>query len=510
MSVNPTKKLSEVFGKTTYRIPNYQRGYSWDNDQLEDLWEDLKSLAMGRTHYTGVLTLVERDHGKDKESSWLEQHCDNYDVVDGQQRLTTIVILIQALLTEIEERAQQSEDGKVVIAGLDLDEYNHQYLYKVRADGDHSWAYRLSYESNNENNGYLRSKMFGEPDVIYTEENNYYTRKLSDALRFFKLKFETMNENELKILFDTVTNRLVFSTYVIEDVDDQYVAFETINNRSKRLSTLELLKNRLMYISTLLRNDGSNTKDRKDRQEDINKVWHEIYRQLGRSLALKLEDDDFLKDHWITRFPYTRKKGDDYRTFLLNNKFATRRALGILGTSNSETYNEDPIDSSDSVSDDSIEENIYKDLGTIVYGEIREYINSLFSFAAPWFYSYEPKADPYIDAEERSWINKLNYLRIEYFRPLVAVMLKRRDKTKLEDRIIVYRAIERFIFIAFRLCRENKNYLDSEFYRIARKFELKQSEDKKLVDLDFIAKKLNSETEMFLPGGVLKHEGYLK
>ena len=450
--------------------------------------------------------MVKRTPQKDSKDYWLESHCENYYVVDGQQRLTTLVILIQALITEIVTRTQRNGNDEIVVAGRAIGYYTDKYIYAERKDGDHTRSYYLSYEHDNENNGYLKAKIFGEIGT-YKEEENYYTRNLLYALTFFKERFEEMDIGELTLLFDKVTNRLVFSVYEIEDIDDQFVAFETINNRGKRLSTLELLKNRLMYISTLLRFDGSSSGEQKDRQEEINKVWYEVYRQLGRSV--KLEDDDFLKDHWITRFPYTRKKGDDYRTFLLKTKFATRRAFGINGSSDSGSGDGESNENSDSSSDDDREENIYcKDLGPIVYPEIKEYVNCLYSFAEPWFYSFEPKADLKMDVVERSWINRLNYIGIEYFRPLVAVILKRRDRSKLEGRISVYRAIERFIFITFRLCRENKNYLDSEFFRITRLFELEEYDSGNVVDLDYIAKKLNSETEKFLPERVLKHEAF--
>jgi uncharacterized protein with ParB-like and HNH nuclease domain len=512
MANSETKKLSEVFSESTYRIPNYQRGYSWDTDQLEDLWEDLNSLSPDRTHYTGVLTLVERKPQENSIDYWLEKQCKNYYVVDGQQRLTTLVILILALLNEISNRKESNSNETGEINGRAIDYYKEKYLYVERKDGDHTRSYFLSYEYNNDNSDYLRERIFRDPKVFYRGDKNYYTRKLSHALVFFYKKLVIMDTDALKLLFDKVTNGLVFSKYVIENIDDQFVAFETINNRGKELSTLELLKNRLMYISTLLRNDGSTSAEQKKRQDDINDVWYEVYRQLGRRVNLKLEDEDFLKDHWITRFPYTRKKGDDYKTFLLKTKFATSRALGINVTPNPiTTDDEEPQDDSDSNTDTFKEENIYnKNREPIEYKEIWEYVFSLRLFAEPWFYSSYPEADPNMDIEERSWINKLNYIGIEYFRPLVAVILKRRECTELHDRISVYRAIERFIFIAFRLCRENKNYLDSEFYRIARKFDLEQSENNILVDLHFIERKLNAETEVFLPGGILKHEDYLK
>lgn len=49
--------LDDIFTKKLFRIPDYQRGYSWEREQLEDFWDDLARLEEGKVHYTGLLTL---------------------------------------------------------------------------------------------------------------------------------------------------------------------------------------------------------------------------------------------------------------------------------------------------------------------------------------------------------------------------------------------------------------------------------------------------------------------
>ncbi|MEJ7631571.1 MAG: DUF262 domain-containing protein, partial [Rubrobacteraceae bacterium] len=93
------KSLDSLFKEKLFRIPDYQRGYAWQPEQLKDFWEDLMNLSKDRKHYTGVLTLkqVPADEIKkdDKEHFLIEDHSYNlYHVVDGQQRLTTFVIFL--------------------------------------------------------------------------------------------------------------------------------------------------------------------------------------------------------------------------------------------------------------------------------------------------------------------------------------------------------------------------------------------------------------------------------
>jgi len=97
------KSLDSLFKEKLFRIPDYQRGYAWQPEQLKAFWEDLMNLPDGRRHYTGVLTLKQvpsKEVKKDDEEYFLvEDHSyDLYHVVDGQQRLTTFVIFLQAFI----------------------------------------------------------------------------------------------------------------------------------------------------------------------------------------------------------------------------------------------------------------------------------------------------------------------------------------------------------------------------------------------------------------------------
>ncbi len=85
-----------------------------------------------------------------------------------------------------------------------------------------------------------------------------------------------------------------------------------MNNRGKPLSNLELLKNRLIYLATMLDDEKQITGLRKD----INESWKTIYEYLGKNKESKLEDDDFLRDHWVMYFKYNRSESESYANFL--------------------------------------------------------------------------------------------------------------------------------------------------------------------------------------------------
>ncbi|MCP4579728.1 MAG: DUF262 domain-containing protein [Deltaproteobacteria bacterium] len=107
MADNKLQSLTEIFNERIFRIPDFQRGYSWQRPQLEDFWDDLTNLKEDKIHYTGLLT-VEPVSKKEvqKIEKWqddlwlLESGLKAYYVVDGQQRLTTAIVFVDQLLKQ--------------------------------------------------------------------------------------------------------------------------------------------------------------------------------------------------------------------------------------------------------------------------------------------------------------------------------------------------------------------------------------------------------------------------
>ena len=131
------------------------------------------------------------------------------------------------------------------------------------------------------------------------------------------------------IVCSLLVNRLQFNIHFIEDDFDVFVAFETMNNRGKKLSNLEILKNRLIYLTTIFPDSTLSPAEKTQLRSDINSAWSEVYYELGRNKNHPLSDDDYLKNHWILYFKYSRQKGDDYIRFLLNDFFTARTVYGI-------------------------------------------------------------------------------------------------------------------------------------------------------------------------------------
>lgn len=181
-----------------------------------------------------------------------------------------------------------------------------------------------------------------------------------------------------------------------------------------------------------------------------------------------------------------QKKGDDYIKFLLR-KFSHKSIFLNLSELEIPADDSIPMVTDDDETDDpsetpeiEINENTP---GFLAPREIADYVNSLNETAEYWYYTFYPEECNTITKEEKVWIGRLNRIGIGYFRPLVAVSLIPSVGATTEERINFYKAVERFIFIDFRMAMYQSSYQSSEFYRNTRKVYKKEMTLKEVSDL---------------------------
>ncbi len=232
-----TQSISTIFNQKLFRIPDYQRGYSWGVEQLEDFWIDLDNLSGTRNHYTGVLTLQKAN------TATLPQQWNQYQfliqynnfipcyVVDGQQRLTTIIILLQQIINAIPNGGG--------ILGNTKTELTTKYIKREYANIDNvnQESYIFGYEVDDPSDKYLKAELFGDTKISFSDdEMSVYTRNLEFAIKFFNKKLKGITMEKLGELFHKLTSRLQFTVYEMENGLDTHMIFETTNNRGKSLS----------------------------------------------------------------------------------------------------------------------------------------------------------------------------------------------------------------------------------------------------------------------------------
>jgi len=479
------KSLDSLFKDKIFRIPDYQRGFAWKKEQLIQFWEDLVNLPYNRSHYTGVLTLKQiPDYEilKNSKEYWLveDQSFHVHHIVDGQQRLTTFIIFLQAfieLCLELTENRGKSKDTIFITESINLSSIEKRYLFKIKPTGDQYRSYLFGYEIDNPSYNYLRYSIFREDGAGYIDET-FYTHNLYNAKLYFKEQLNKLYEDggffELQNIYKKLTRKFLFNEYIIKDEFDVFIAFETMNNRGKKLSDLELLKNRLIYLTTLYTDAELDLAERNSLRETINDAWKVVYHQLGRNKLHPLNDDDFLRAHWIMFYKYSRKTGKDYIKYLLESEFSPKNihkkiSEDVILDNPEEIRTEEDFVESDDDNDEVDENNGFEIKSELAPLEIRDYSLSLKESVVHWFSSFYPEIVSDLSEEEKKWISRLNRIGIGYFRPLIMSILKNERNT--QSKLEAFKAIERFIFINFRLNFSMSNHGSSDFYNAARSFD---------------------------------------
>lgn len=269
--------LDGVIEKGVFEIPSYQRGYAWQDRQLKDFWNDLEHVSKlgDKFHYMHSLTLRESEN--EFESS-------AFEIIDGQQRLATSLILL-GLLAKI----TQNKEPKYSLINLEpILSYKYYGL---------SEAFRAITE---------------EEKDLERFQTSFYAKNLIEAYTFFQEKISDTPVGTLEKMFDALIKKMLFSVVGLNDNRiDPFSSFETINNRGKDLSTLELLKNRLHFVAHKI----CEGKKLETLQNEINDTYTIIYYDLR-----SFEDDHlerFLK-HFVEY--YYGEKGD-FKKRLLEMEF---------------------------------------------------------------------------------------------------------------------------------------------------------------------------------------------
>jgi hypothetical protein len=271
----------------TYRVPPFQRDYSWAEEEWEDLWQDLLGILREGgepAHYMGYLVLQSSDDR-------------GFDVIDGQQRLTTVSVLVLAILKALQ---------RLIDGGVDA-ESNRRRSDQIRSTylgylDPVTLVARPKLTLNRNNNGYWQSHLV-PLGALPQRGFRASEQLLRSAFLWFDERVGKLVESAsdrgkaLASFLEQVSDRLFFTVITVTDELNAYKVFETLNARGVRLSATDLLKN---WLFSLLARDGAS-------KEDVSALEDRWEAMVGR---LGAEDfPDFLRVHWNSRREFTRQSG---------------------------------------------------------------------------------------------------------------------------------------------------------------------------------------------------------
>lgn len=275
------KPLIVILSDKLFRIPEYQRHYSWQTKQRNELFEDIKKLQAARekhderTHFMAtIVCLKTQDKEKVGSNTFYV-----YDIVDGQQRLTTLVILLKAISLKLRNDEQ-------------LDEAKELDKLLVKDDG------RLIILQNNHDNrlilrDYLKNGNEPQADSIQTVADKNIFQAIKDCEKFINCHSNVVD------LLALVKNYLYFIFQSLEDKGAVYTIFEVLNSRGLDVDWLDKCKSLLMGLLYEYASSPENNDLFSQHLNELHSYWSDIYREIG------LQN---IPGHEIIRFAATLKE----------------------------------------------------------------------------------------------------------------------------------------------------------------------------------------------------------
>lgn len=326
LSTGTSSYLSLIGNGNVFRVPIYQRDYSWDDENWDDLWYDILELPIEKKHYLGYIVLQE-----------IKNDSREYWIIDGQQRFTTLCLFSLAITYLLKQWASE---------GLDT-ENNEKRAESIHNTyiGKYSIS-KLSTDTklflNKNNNDFFKSNI-----LLHRRPANISKLKPSEKLlqKGFDFFVEVLSKNfvnksgeELTAFAENgVYPNLIFTTITVKDDLNAYKVFETLNARGVKLSPSDLLKN---YLFQQISKLGELDLDEAERR------WQKINNSLG-----KIDFPTYLRHFWNGRNKLVRAsnlfsviksniRDDSNKSFELLSELEKNVSIYVaLNNSNDELWN---------------------------------------------------------------------------------------------------------------------------------------------------------------------------
>ena len=243
-----TITFTELLGNgKIYKIPSFQRDFSWTEENWEDLWNDIIDIYndIEEQHYMGTIVLQNTSNKKE------------YIVVDGQQRVTTLSIFILSLVKVLKE---------LIAKNIDKSD-NEERIKKILNTyiGEKSLSdlyYRSKLTLNDDNNNFYKTRLLEFKEPINKTKLRDSEKLLYACFEFFVQKTkdvfsENLSGSVLGGFLEKISDSLIFILITVDDDMSAYTVFETLNARGVELTTTDLLKNYLFSIVASVGKDGS-------------------------------------------------------------------------------------------------------------------------------------------------------------------------------------------------------------------------------------------------------------
>ena len=254
-----------------YEIPKFQRDYSWEAEHWDDLWQDIRALLADEDneHYMGYLVLQTSNN---KE----------FQIIDGQQRLTTMSLLILSTLNCLKE---------LVDSGIEAE--NNLKRKDSLLNSYIGYVDPVTLISNNKLKLNRNSDDYYKQHLVLLKElplrnTNSSEKQMRECFNWYydRIKKEFNTGESLAAFIDNIVDKLFFTVIEVTDQLNAFKVFETLNARGVQLSSADLLKNYLFFVV-------DETKPHNSEIEELENIWSKIVGKLGEQ-----KFEDYLRYYW--------------------------------------------------------------------------------------------------------------------------------------------------------------------------------------------------------------------
>lgn len=254
-----------------YEIPKFQRDYSWEAEHWDDLWQDIRALLADEDneHYMGYLVLQTSNN---KE----------FQIIDGQQRLTTLSLLILSTLKCLKE---------LVDSGIEAE--NNLKRKDSLLNSYIGYVDPVTLISNNKLKLNRNSDDYYKQHLVLLKElplrnTNSSEKQMRECFNWYydRIKKEFNTGESLAAFIDNIVDKLFFTVIEVTDQLNAFKVFETLNARGIQLSSADLLKNYLFFVV-------DETKPHISEIEELENIWSKIVGKLGEQ-----KFEDYLRYYW--------------------------------------------------------------------------------------------------------------------------------------------------------------------------------------------------------------------
>ncbi len=303
MNIQPQYiKFADLLSSRLFRIPQYQRAYSWGTKQRKDLFNDIQksySKKNATDHFMATIVGLRRD----EKVSIITDEYQFVDIVDGQQRITTLILLLKAIGKALDNHTDNVEKRI----------YNEIRETLVKPDKTSLLLLQTNHDTSNYFANYLRKGICPNPDsakILADRQILMAIKECEDFVRDWQAEGGSLTN-----LYGHLKNRLTFIFHDISDERLVYTVFEVLNSRGLEVSWFDRLKSMLMSVVF-----EAHTGNKNEIIKEVHQLWADIYRTIGLRLGLRTES---------LRFAATLQSGSSVSKVLSEE----RAAYFLLGQS---------------------------------------------------------------------------------------------------------------------------------------------------------------------------------